>query len=84
MKKVVADAGQVGAMKRTDLAKEGFEKALQHARTSGDGFQISERPSRWFAGGSENMEASEILEKAGMNCLSRSVTSVQLHGSLVS
>ena len=32
MKKVVADAGQVDAMKRTDLAKEGFEKALANMR----------------------------------------------------
>ena len=32
MKKVVADAGQVDAMKRTDLAKESFEKALANMR----------------------------------------------------
>jgi hypothetical protein len=32
MKKVVADAGQVDGMKRTDLAKEGFEKALANMR----------------------------------------------------
>ena len=32
MKKVVADAGQVDAMKRADLAKEGFEKALANMR----------------------------------------------------
>ena len=32
MKKVVADAGQVDTMKRTDLAKEGFEKALANMR----------------------------------------------------
>ena len=32
MKKVVADAGQVDAMKRADLAKEGFEKAVANMR----------------------------------------------------
>ena len=32
MKKVVADAGQVDPMKRADLAKEGFEKALANMR----------------------------------------------------
>jgi phasin family protein len=32
MKKVVADAGQVDAVKRADLAKEGFEKAVANMR----------------------------------------------------
>ena len=32
MKKVVADAGQVDAMKRADLAKEGFAKAVANMR----------------------------------------------------
>ena len=32
MKKAVADAGQAGAKKRGELAKEGFEKALADMR----------------------------------------------------
>ena len=32
MQKVVADASQVDAKKRADLAKEGFEKALANMR----------------------------------------------------
>ena len=43
MKKVVADAGQVDAMKRTDLAKEGFEKALANMRELADMGSKSQR-----------------------------------------
>ena len=51
MKKVVADAGQVDAMKRTDLAKEGFEKALANMR------ELAEMASK------SQREAFEVVRK---------------------
>ena len=51
MKKVVADAGQVDAMKRTDLAKEGFEKALANMR------ELAEMGSK------SQREAFEVVRK---------------------
>jgi phasin family protein len=51
MKKVVADAGQVDAMKRTDLAKEGFEKALANMR------ELAEMASK------SQREAFEVVSK---------------------
>ena len=51
MKKVVADAGQVDAMKRTDLAKKGFEKALANMR------ELAEMASK------SQREAFEVVRK---------------------
>ena len=51
MKKVVADAGQVDAMKRTVLAKEGFEKALASMR------ELAEMGSK------SQREAFEVVRK---------------------
>ena len=51
MKKVVADAGQVDAIKRTDLAKEGFEKALANMR------ELAEMGSK------SQREAFEVVRK---------------------
>jgi hypothetical protein len=51
MKKVVADAGQVDGMKRTDLAKEGFEKALANMR------ELAEMGSK------SQREAFEVVRK---------------------
>jgi phasin family protein len=51
MKKVVADAGQVDAIKRTDLAKEGFEKALANMR------ELAEMGSK------SQKEAFEVVRK---------------------
>ena len=51
MKKVVADSGQVDAMKRTDLAKEGFEKALANMR------ELAEMGSK------SQREAFEVVRK---------------------
>ena len=51
MKKVVADAGQVDALKRTDLAKEGFEKALANMR------ELAEMASK------SQREAFEVVRK---------------------
>jgi phasin family protein len=51
MKKAVADAGQVDALKRTDLAKEGFEKALANMR------ELAEMGSK------SQREAFEVVRK---------------------
>ena len=51
MKKVVADAGQVDPMKRADLAKEGFEKALANMR------ELAEMGSK------SQREAFEVVRK---------------------
>ena len=51
MKKVVADAGQVDVMKRTDLAKEGFEKALANMQ------ELAEMGSK------SQREAFEVVRK---------------------
>ncbi len=51
MKKVVADAGQVDPMKRADLAKDGFEKALANMR------ELAEMGSK------SQREAFEVVRK---------------------
>src|SRR6476660_9473051 len=51
MKKVVADGGQVDPMKRADLAKEGFEKALANMR------ELAEMGSK------SQREAFEVVRK---------------------
>ena len=65
MKKVVADAGQVDAMKRTDLAKEGFEKALANMRELAEMASKSQREAFEVVRKriEENEKASETLEK---------------------
>jgi phasin family protein len=65
MKKVVADAGQVDTMKRTDLAKEGFEKALANMRELAEMASKSQREAFEVVRKriEENEKASETLEK---------------------
>ena len=69
MKKAVADAGQAGAKKRGELAKEGFEKALADMRelaematkSQKEAFDVVRRGSK------RTWKASETLEKSQAN-----------------
>ena len=87
MKKVVADASQLDAMKRTDLAKEGFEKALANMRELAEIASKSQREAFEVVRKriEENVEGIRNFGKKLENELPfEKRNSVQLHGSLVS